>query len=72
MQNKCIICGADLTPDDIGASKKLINRGMDKDFLCVPCLAQKYGVSVELIREKIEYWREGGCMLFAPKCNSGS
>jgi hypothetical protein len=67
MQNKCVICGADLTPDDIGASRKLINRGMDKDFLCISCLAEKYGVTVERILEKIEYWRESGCMLFAPK-----
>ncbi len=67
MQNKCVNCGADLTPDDISATKKLINRGMDKDFLCVSCLAEKYGVSVDLIREKIEYWRESGCMLFAAK-----
>ena len=67
MQNKCVICGADLTPDDIGASCKLINRGMDKDFLCISCLAEKYGVTVEKLKEKIEYWRESGCMLFAPK-----
>jgi hypothetical protein len=40
---------------------------MDKDFLCISCLAEKYGVTVERILEKIEYWRESGCMLFAPK-----
>ncbi len=67
MQNNCVICGSILTADDIGASKKLINRGMTQDFLCVTCLAEKYGVSVDLIREKIEYWRESGCMLFATK-----
>ena len=67
MQNKCIKCDFTLTPDDIGASRKLINRGMDKDFLCISCLAEKYGVTVEKLKEKIEYWRESGCMLFAPK-----
>ena len=45
MQNNCIKCEKSLTPDDIGASKKLINRGMTTDFLCVSCLAEKYGVT---------------------------
>lgn len=67
MQNNCVICGSVLTADDIGASKKLINRGMTQDFLCVSCLAEKYGVTVEHMLEKIEYWRESGCMLFRPK-----
>lgn len=66
MQNKCIKCGAQLTPDDIGATKKLINRG-STEFLCIKCLADKFGVTEERIREKIEYWRETGCMLFAAK-----
>ncbi len=65
MQNNCQKCGALLTNDDIGASKKLINRGMTQGFLCVSCLAEKYGVSVERIREKIEFWRESGCLLFS-------
>ena len=65
MQNKCVKCGKPLTSDDIGASKKLINRGMTENFLCVCCLAEKYGVTEERIREKIEYWRESGCLLFA-------
>ena len=67
MQNKCVKCGKPLTSDDIGASKKLINRGMTKDFLCVSCLAEKYGVTEERIIEKIEYWRESGCLLFAQR-----
>lgn len=64
MQNKCTKCGADISSDDIGATKKLINRGAT-EFLCIPCLAEKFGVSVEKIHEKIEYWRESGCLLFA-------
>lgn len=64
MQNKCINCGADLSPDEIGATKKLINRG-STEFMCIKCLAGKFGVSPERIHEKIEYWRNSGCMLFA-------
>lgn len=67
MQNNCVKCRKALTPDDIGASKKLINRGMTNDFLCVSCLAEKYGVTEERIREKIEEWRENGCLLFAKR-----
>ncbi len=64
MQNNCVKCGKPLSPDDIGASKKLINRGMTENFLCTACLAEKFGVTEERIKEKIEYWRESGCLLF--------
>jgi hypothetical protein len=67
MQNKCVKCQLPLTPDDIGASKKLINRGMQSDFRCAECLADEFGVTKERLAEKIEYWREAGCSLFAPK-----
>ncbi len=63
MQNKCTKCGTDISSDDIGATKKLINRGAT-EFLCIPCLAEKFGVATEKIHEKIEYWRESGCLLF--------
>ena len=72
MQSNCVSCNNQLANDDIGASRKLINRGMTEGFLCVPCLAKKFGVTEERLREKIEHWRESGCMLFAPKCNSDS
>ena len=67
MQNNCDKCQAELTPDDIGASKKLINRGMTDGFLCTSCLAKKFGVSEARIIEKIEEWRNSGCLLFADK-----
>lgn len=63
MQNKCIKCGTDLLSDDIGATKKLINRGTT-EFMCISCLAEKFGVTTERLHEKIEYWRESGCLLF--------
>ncbi len=67
MQTDCAKCGKLLSNDDIGASKKLINRGMTEGFLCAACLGKKFGVTEERILEKIEYWREGGCLLFAKK-----
>lgn len=62
--HNCEKCGVLLTPDDIGATKKLINRGMTEGFMCIPCLAERYGVSEERLHEKIEYWRSTGCLLF--------
>jgi len=64
MQNNCIKCNRALCGDDIGATKKLINRG-STEFMCISCLAKKYGVTEERIKEKIEEWRASGCALFA-------
>jgi len=60
---ECICCGAHLTRNDIGATKKLVNRGAE-EFLCIPCLAKKFKVDEELIYKKIDEWRGMGCMLF--------
>lgn len=59
----CLQCGATLSQDDIGCTRKLINRGATEWF-CVPCLAKRFGVAEPLLREKIEEWRAYGCMLF--------
>ncbi len=60
---RCIKCGASLTWDDIGAHKKLINRGAE-EFYCITCLAEYLGVKPETVRNKIEEFRAAGCMLF--------
>lgn len=60
---KCIACGEEVTVYDMGATKKLINRGAE-EYLCIPCLAKKFKVEESLIHKKIEEWREQGCMLF--------
>ena len=60
---ECKVCGGLLTPLDIGATKKLINKGAE-EFLCIPCLAKHFGVEEGLIHTKIREWREQGCMLF--------
>ena len=56
-------CHAPLTNDEIGLTKKLINRGTT-EFLCYECLANHFRVTVELLREKVEQFREMGCTLF--------
>ena len=59
----CKVCCRELTRDEIGLTKKLINRGTTR-FLCYECLAKHFQVSVELLREKVEEFREMGCTLF--------
>jgi len=61
--DKCIKCGCQLTSDDIGLTKKLINRGAE-EFMCIDCLAQKFKVTPERLQEKIKEFKEQGCLLF--------
>ena len=62
---RCIRCGKELNSIDIGAYKKLINRG-STEFMCKSCLADDLKVSEELIDKKIEYFKKQGCTLFQP------
>ena len=59
----CALCGASLSPDEIGLTKKLINRGA-VTFFCLPCLARRFDVPEEALRAKIREFREMGCTLF--------
>ena len=61
--DKCIKCNSTLTAYDIGATKKFINRGA-VEYMCIECLAKKFGVSVELIMQTIERFKRDGCVLF--------
>ena len=61
--SRCLRCGRALAPDDIGAHRKLVNRGATA-FICVRCLAGFLGVTEPFLREKIEYFRASGCTLF--------
>lgn len=59
----CKQCGRELTSDEIGLHKKMINRGAT-EFLCLSCLAAFYHCGEDLLLRKIEQFREQGCMLF--------
>ncbi|MCQ2480355.1 MAG: hypothetical protein MJ120_06895 [Clostridia bacterium] len=61
--SKCVKCQKELVPDDIGLTKKLINRGAT-EFYCIDCLAEKFDCSTELLQSKIEHFRNMGCTLF--------
>ena len=62
MEN-CLSCGCELTRDEIGLSKKLINRGAT-EYKCIACLSAYYQVSEQRLRELTEQYRAQGCTLF--------
>lgn len=59
----CKKCGKELGGNDIGLTKKLINRG-STEFLCIDCIAEKFDCTKELLEEKIKQFKESGCTLF--------
>ena len=63
MPESCRQCGTPLTRDEIGRTKKLINRGAT-EFLCCACMAGHFAVTVDELRRKVEEFREIGCTLF--------
>ena len=66
MMETCVACGKPVTRDEIAVTKKLINRGAAK-FYCVSCLAAYFEVRPEDIEERIRYFKQTGCTLFAPE-----
>ena len=61
--NQCALCGRTLVKDEKSLTRKLVNRGTEA-FFCLTCLAEKFAVSEELLKEKIDQFREMGCALF--------
>lgn len=61
--SKCYKCGKELIPNEIAIYKKLVNRGAT-ECLCIDCLADYFKVSRKAIEDKIEYFKQNGCVLF--------
>ena len=59
----CVNCGKALTNDDIAITKKLVNRGAE-EFFCVPCLAERFKITVPDVEKLIENFKAAGCALF--------
>ncbi len=59
----CKACGKELTRDEIGLHKKMINRGAT-EYFCLECLARYFQAPPERLRQKIEEFRADGCTLF--------
>ena len=62
-KERCRGCGREVTLDEIGATKKLVNRGTT-DYYCLDCLAEYFDVSREDMGKKIIYFKKMGCTLF--------
>lgn len=63
--SQCMQCGRELSSDEIGLHKKMVNRGAT-EFLCLTCLAAFYHCEESLLLAKIEQFRSLGCALFTP------
>ena len=61
--DNCLQCGRPLTPDETALTKKMINRGASR-FFCLSCLAARFDVPEDTLRQKIREFREMGCTLF--------
>ena len=60
----CMKCARELSGDEIGLHKKMINRG-STEFMCLTCHAKYYDCEEELLIKKMEQFRAQGCMLFS-------
>ena len=64
MDKECLACGKKpLNKDTLGINKKLLGKDIKK-FYCIECLADYLGCSVDDLLEKIEEFKEEGCILF--------
>ncbi len=64
MRNYCIACGIEISEKDtIGINKKLLGKKV-KNYYCMHCLSDYLGTTVEELNEKIEEFKEEGCVLF--------
>ena len=60
---KCEKCEKELSNNEIGLHKRLINRGA-KSFMCITCLSNYFKCDEELLRKKIVHFKNQGCLLF--------
>lgn len=59
----CKDCNRALTKDEVGLTRKLVERD-SKVFYCLDCLAARYKVDTDWLRDKIEDFKYQGCTLF--------
>lgn len=64
MEKECLACRkSPLDKNTIGINKKMIGNQV-KTYYCMDCLADYLGCSVDDLLEKIEEFKEEGCVLF--------
>ena len=63
-RRSCYVCEREnLSKNEIGLNKKLINRKV-KQFYCIDCLADYLEIDVDFLEERVEEFKEQGCILF--------
>lgn len=63
MNNKCNCCGKKpLIKDEVGICRKML--GKKSDLYCIDCVASLLDVEVEDVLDKIEEFKEEGCVEF--------
>ena len=60
---RCGDCGRELARDEMGLSRKLINRNAETCY-CLQCLSIRFNAPVNTLLEMIEGFRQAGCTLF--------
>lgn len=60
----CVNCDAKLKKDEVALCKKILGRNT-KQFLCLNCLSEYLNTDEEILLEKIEQFKEEGCILFS-------
>ncbi len=58
-----ICCKENLSHNEIGLNKKLMGRNIEK-FHCMQCLADYLEISIEDLAERIQEFKDAGCVLF--------
>lgn len=60
----CAYCGKEkLSRDEIGLSKKLIHRQVER-MMCLTCMAEYAEMSEEDLEELVDRFKRDGCALF--------
>jgi len=61
---KCCWCQKRITEKDIiGINKKLLSENTP-DYYCLDCMAEYFGCETRDILDKIEQFKQEGCVLF--------
>lgn len=59
----CKTCKKELSSDEIGLSRKLINKET-ADYYCIDCLSLTFNCEKEKLEGVIERCKKSGCLLF--------
>lgn len=62
-ESRCRKCGSCLDKDIKALNKKYFGIAV-KEYYCLKCLAEIFGVTAEELNQKMKYYQSIGCSLF--------